>query len=36
MAGTTTYGFQTITYASTYTNGVYKEDLLEQITNIDP
>ena len=32
----TTYNFQTYTFASTLINGAAKEDLLEQITNVDP
>ncbi len=36
MPGTTSYNFQTYTFASTLVNGVQKEDLLEQITNVDP
>lgn len=32
----TTYNFQTYTFASTLINGAAKEDLLEQISNVDP
>lgn len=38
MPGTTSYNFQTYTFggSGSLTNGVQKEDLLEQITNVDP
>jgi hypothetical protein len=38
MSATTTYNFQTYTFGGTNSliNGVQKEDLLEQITNVDP